>query len=130
MPETVPQVVRLRIPVVRELDHGLLGLVCIAHESERELALGVMLPKHVVELGDPRELRPVERRAPGIGRALEVPLRDDRLRERAPGALRLAGPPFGELLLVELRYVFAVDNHAAGVGLVDAGDQVEQGRLA
>jgi hypothetical protein len=42
----------------------------------------------------------------------------------------VTGPPFGQLLLVELGYVFAVDHHAAGVGLVDAGDQVEQGRLA
>src|SRR5207237_4788618 len=41
--EAVAEIVGLRVPVVGELDHRLLALVAVAHEGERELAVGIVL---------------------------------------------------------------------------------------
>ena len=42
----------------------------------------------------------------------------------------VARSPLRELLLAELSDVLVIDDNPARVRLVDAGDQVEQGRLA
>ncbi len=70
--EAVPEVIRLRLPVVRELDHGGLGLVPVTDEGERELAIGIVLaPKalHPEDLGVEND------------RAIEVADADHRVQE-------------------------------------------------
>ena len=42
----------------------------------------------------------------------------------------VGGPPLGQVAAVEVVERLARDDHVAAVGLIEAADQVEQGRLA